>query len=291
MAAKLNGKKVAVLATDGVEEIELTEPREALERAGATVEVVSPKPGEIQAMDHMDRNHLIRVDRLVSGVDRNEYASLVLPGGVSNGDKLRIDEASQDFVRSFFDRQLPVGVICQGGWILVETGVVNGRTMTPYPTLRTDIRNAGGTWVDEEVHNDRGLVSSRRVVELSDFCAKIVEEIARGPSRRARGLSGVGAGRAGRARVERGVRVARVGGGDAVPAQSVHEGGELARRVEALGSEILPTLLFEDAPVDLVSPIDRTLLALSVVVGAGEANEGRCVGRVGRDDFFNEPAP
>ena len=180
MADRLNGKRIAILAMDGVEELEFTEPRRALEEAGAAVELLSPKSGEIQAMDHMDRSRMLKVDRMVSGVDPNEYDALVLPGGVSNGDKLRIDEPSQEFVRSFFERGLPVGVICHGGWILVETGLVRGRTMTSYPTLRTDIRNAGGNWVDEEVHNDHGLVSSRRIDDLPAFCAKIVEEFAEG---------------------------------------------------------------------------------------------------------------
>jgi protease I len=180
MGEKLKGKRIAILAMDGVEEVELIEPRKALEDEGASVELLSPRPGEIQAMDHMDRSRMLKVDRMVTGVDPNEYDGLVLPGGVSNGDKLRIDEPSQEFVRSFFERGLPVGVICHGGWILVETGLVKGRTMTSYPTLRTDIRNAGGIWVDEEVHNDHGLVSSRRPDDLPAFCAKIVEEFAEG---------------------------------------------------------------------------------------------------------------
>ena len=180
MAEKLNGKRIAILAMDGVEEVELTEPRRALEEAGATVELLSPKSREIQAMDHMDKSRMLKVDRLVSGVDPNEYDGLVLPGGVSNGDKLRIDQDSQEFVRAIFDRGLPIGVICHGGWILVETGVVRGRTMTSYPTLKTDIINAGGNWVDEEVHTDHGLVSSRRPDDLPAFCAKIIEEFAEG---------------------------------------------------------------------------------------------------------------
>ena len=180
MTDTLTGRTIAILATDGVEEVELIEPRKALEQAGATVELLSPKSGQIQAMDHMDKSRMLPVDKLVSAVDPNEYDGLVLPGGVANGDKLRIDGPSQEFVRSFFDRGLPVGVICHGGWILVETGVVRGRTMTSYPTLKTDIRNAGGIWVDEQVHNDHGLVSSRRPDDLPAFCGKIVEEFAEG---------------------------------------------------------------------------------------------------------------
>jgi protease I len=178
--ADLNGKRIAILATDGVEEVELEEPRKALEQAGARVELLAPKPGEIQAMNHLDKSRMLPVDSAVVEARAEDYDGLVLPGGVSNGDKLRIDKPSQEFVRSFFDRRLPVGVICHGGWILVETGLVRGRTMTSYPTLQTDIRNAGGTWVDEEVHNDRGLVSSRRPADLPAFCAKLIEELAEG---------------------------------------------------------------------------------------------------------------
>jgi protease I len=180
MTDDLNGKRIAILATDGVEEVELEEPRKALEQAGAQVELLAPKAGEIQAMNHLDKSRMLRVDQAVSEARADDYDGLVLPGGVSNGDKLRIDKPSQEFVRSFFDRGMPVGVICHGGWILVETGLVKGRTVTSYPTLQTDIRNAGGTWVDEEVHNDQGLVSSRRPADLPAFCAKLIEEVAEG---------------------------------------------------------------------------------------------------------------
>jgi protease I len=185
----LSGKRIAILATDGVEEVELTQPRRALEDAGATVELLSPAEGQIQAMDHMDRSSMLTVDRVVGQADPTGYDGLVLPGGVVNGDHLRVDEDAQRFVRELVQQGTPVGVICHGGWILVETGLVKDRTMTSYPTLRTDIINAGGTWVDEEVHVDHGLVSSRRPRDLPAFCRAIVEEFAEGSHERAAGGS------------------------------------------------------------------------------------------------------
>ena len=180
MSTQLAGKRIAILATDGVEEIELTAPREALEKAGATVELLAPAPGSIQAMDHQNKSRRIPVDRTVGESKPEEYDGLVLPGGVVNADKLRIDRPSVEFVQSLLARGLPVGVICHGPWILIETGLLKGRTLTSYPTLRTDLENAGARWVDEEVRNDHGLVSSRRPADLHAFCAKLVEEVAEG---------------------------------------------------------------------------------------------------------------
>jgi deglycase len=184
MEAPLRGKRIAILATDGVEQVELTEPRRALESAGATVELLAPAPGDVQAMDHVDKAGRLPVDRAVYEADPGEFDGLVLPGGVRNGDALRMSHPAVHFVRSFLDHGVPIGVICHGAWILTETGALKGRTLTSYPSLQTDLTNAGAHWVDEEVHNDRGLVSSRRPGDLPAFCAKLIEEIAEGRRQR-----------------------------------------------------------------------------------------------------------
>lgn len=180
MSAALTGKRIAILATDGVEGVELTSPREALEQAGAKVEILAPAGGSIQIWDHDEKGETVAVDRPVSEADPGEYDGLVLPGGVRNADHLRVDAASVRFVAELDRRSAPIGVICHGGWILIEASVVDGRTMTSYPSLRTDLRNAGAQWVDEEVVVDRGLVSSRRPADLPAFNAKVVEEFAAG---------------------------------------------------------------------------------------------------------------
>jgi protease I len=180
MSAELTGKRIAILATDGVEGVELTSPREALEQAGATVEILAPRDGSIQLWDHDEKATTVAVDGAVSEADPAEYDGLVLPGGVRNADHLRIDRDSVRFVTELSRRGVPVGVICHGGWILIEAWAVNGKTMTSYPSLRTDLQNAGARWVDEEVVNDHGLVSSRRPDDLPAFNAKIVEEFAEG---------------------------------------------------------------------------------------------------------------
>jgi len=180
MSAGLTGKRIAILATDGVEGVELTSPREALERAGAIVEVVSPKDDSIQLWDHEVKRGTVAVDRRVSEADPEDYDGLVLPGGVRNADHLRMDEASVRFVTSLDHRSVPIGVICHGGWILIEARAVRGRTLTSYPSLRTDLENAGARWVDEAVVNDHGLVSSRRPADLPAFNARIVQEVAEG---------------------------------------------------------------------------------------------------------------
>jgi protease I len=179
MAGELQGKKVAFLASDMVEQVELIEPMKAVKAAGAEVELVSIKDGEIQGFDHYDKADKHKVDRTVEEADVSDYDALVVPGGVGNPDELRADENAVAFVRAFFDHGKPVGVICHGPWVLVESGAVRGRRLTSWPSLRTDIRNAGGTWVDEEVVVDDGLVTSRNPGDLPAFCKSIVEEFAR----------------------------------------------------------------------------------------------------------------
>jgi protease I len=180
MAQQLSGKRVAFLATDGVEQIELTEPWKAAKDAGALVELVSSKPGEIQAMEHMDKGDTFRVDRTVEDARAEDYDALVIPGGVANPDRMRQDPRAVAFTRAFFQNGKPVAVICHGPWMLVEADVVRGRTVTSWPSLQTDIRNAGGRWVDQEVVVDHGLVTSRKPDDLPAFCSKLIEEFAEG---------------------------------------------------------------------------------------------------------------
>jgi protease I len=180
MATELKGKKIAFLAAEGVEQVELTEPWKALESAGARPELIAPKSGSAQAFNHLDKADTFSVDRTAADADASDYDGLVLPGGVANPDVLRTDEDAVGFVRSFFEQEKPVGVICHGPWTLVEADVVRGRTLTSWPSLKTDLENAGATWVDEEVHVDEGLTSSRNPDDLPAFCAKIVEEFAEG---------------------------------------------------------------------------------------------------------------
>jgi protease I len=182
--AALEGKKVAFVAAEGVEQVELTEPWKAVEEAGGQPELISIAEGKVQAFNHLDRADELDVDRTASEADAADYDALVLPGGVANPDFLRQDDDVIGFVRGFFEEGKPVGVICHGPWTLVEADVVRGRTLTSWPSLKTDIRNAGGQWVDEEVHVDGGLVSSRRPDDLPAFCSKIVEEFAEGPHER-----------------------------------------------------------------------------------------------------------
>src|SRR4051794_2477909 len=181
MADNLQGKRIAFLvAPEGAEQVELTEPWKAVEEAGGQPELISTESGEIQAFNHLDKGDTFPVDRTVSDAGVGDYDGLVLPGGVANPDILRTDEDAVAFVRGFFEAGKPVGVICHGPWTIVEAGVLKGRTITSWPSLQTDIRNAGGTWVDEEVVVDEGLVSSRKPDDLPAFCAKIVEEFAEG---------------------------------------------------------------------------------------------------------------
>ena len=176
----LKGKKVAIIAADMVERVELVEPRKALEKAGATTELLSIKPGTIDAFDHFDKAEKIKVDRLVEEADASEYDGLMIPGGVGNPDQLRGDENTVSFVRDFFEAGKPAAAICHAPWVLVEAGVVRGRTLTSWPTLQTDIRNAGGNWVDEQVVVDRGLVTSRKPDDIPAFNKKMIEEFAEG---------------------------------------------------------------------------------------------------------------
>jgi protease I len=180
MANRLNDKRVAFLATDGVEQIELTEPWKAVEGEGGKPELVSLESGEIQGFEHLDKGDTFPVDRAVADANADDYDALVLPGGVANPDFLRGDEDAVRFTRAFFEAGKPVAAICHGPWTLVEADVVRGRRITSWPTLRTDIRNAGGDWVDEEVVVDNGLVSSRKPDDLPAFCDKLVEEFCEG---------------------------------------------------------------------------------------------------------------
>jgi protease I len=180
MANELNGKRVAIVATDMVEQVELLEPRKALDEAGAQTEVISLEPGKIQGFNHYDKGDEIPVDRTIEEASADEYDALLLPGGVGNPDVLRMDENVVSFVRDFFEQGKPVAAICHGPWTLVEAAVVRGRTLTSWPSLQTDIRNAGGTWVDEEVHVDQGLVTSRKPDDIPAFNEKMIEEFAEG---------------------------------------------------------------------------------------------------------------
>jgi protease I len=181
MADKLHDKRIAFLvAPEGAEQVELTDPWKAVEGEGGTPELISTEAGEVQAFNHLDKGDTFHVDRTVDDASPSDYDGLVLPGGVANPDFLRTDPDAVAFVRGFFEQAKPVAVICHGPWTLVEADVVRGRKLTSWPSLQTDIRNAGGTWVDEEVVVDEGLVSSRKPDDLPAFCAKLVEEMHEG---------------------------------------------------------------------------------------------------------------
>ena len=180
MAGELDGKRIAFLAAEGVEQVELTEPWKAVEAAGGSPELLSTDSGEVQAFNHLDKADTFTVDRTVAEADASEYDGLVLPGGVANPDFLRTDEDAVAFVRAFFEQAKPVAAICHAPWTLIEAGVVKGRKLTSWPSLQTDLRNAGANWVDEEVVVDQGLVTSRKPDDLEAFCAKAVEEICEG---------------------------------------------------------------------------------------------------------------
>ena len=176
MTGNLQGRRVAILATDGVEQVELEESRKALEAAGAVTHLVAPEEGSIQAMNHDNQGARIPVDRVLADVRPSDYDALMLPGGVANPDRLRTDERAVQFVREFMLAEKPVAAICHAPWMLVEANAVGGRTLTSWPSLQTDIRNAGGAWVDREVQVDDGLVTSRKPADLPAFCAAMVAE-------------------------------------------------------------------------------------------------------------------
>jgi protease I len=176
MANELQGQKIAfVVSNEGIEQAELTESWKAAVDAGAEAHLIAPKPGQVQAFNHLDKADVFPVDRTTSEVSMDEYDGLMLPGGVANADLLRMDEPAVALTRDFFDAGKPAAVICHAPWMLVEADVVRGRTITSWPSLQTDIRNAGGTWVDEVVHVDGRLVTSRKPADLPAFCSKMVE--------------------------------------------------------------------------------------------------------------------
>jgi len=177
----LKGKRIAFLmANEGVEQVELTQPLEAVREAGAEADLLAPEAGEAQAFEHLDKGERFPVDRVVGDADASEYDGLVLPGGVANPDQLRMKSEAVEFIRAFFEAGKPVAAICHAPWALIEADVVRGRTVTSFPSLRTDLRNAGAEWVDEEVHVDQGLVTSRKPDDLDAFVAKAIEEFAEG---------------------------------------------------------------------------------------------------------------
>jgi protease I len=180
VANELQGRRIAFLATDMVEQVELTEPWKAVKEAGGQPELISLEEGEIQGFNHYDKADTFPVDKTVEEARADDYDALVLPGGVGNPDSMRMDENAVEFTRQFFEQGKPVGVICHGPWMLVEAGVLRGRKVTSWPSLRTDIQNAGGNWVDQEVVVDEGLVTSRKPDDLPAFNEKIVEEFCEG---------------------------------------------------------------------------------------------------------------
>ena len=177
MADSLAGYKVAILAVDGFEQAELVEPQKALKAAGAQVHVISQKLGQIQGFDHTEKGDKVEVDATFDQTRVSDYDAVVLPGGVVNGDAIRVDAKAQDIVKQFDKDGKPIAVICHGGWLPISAGIVSGRTLTSWPTLQDDIRNAGGTWVDEEVHRDRNLITSRKPDDLPAFNTVIIEAL------------------------------------------------------------------------------------------------------------------
>jgi protease I len=179
MASKLNGMKIAILATDGFEQAELVEPRKALEEAGAKTEIISPKDGEIKGWNSKDWGESVRVDKTLEEALPNDYDALVLPGGVMNPDRLRMDPLAVDFVRKFAESGKTVAAICHGPWTLIEAGVIKGKNLTSWPSLKTDIKNAGGHWVDEEVCIDGQFITSRKPDDIPAFNRATIEALSR----------------------------------------------------------------------------------------------------------------
>jgi len=177
---QLSGKKVAILVEDGFEQVEMTSPKEALEAAGAKTYIVSPKTDKVKGWDHSKWGQEFPVDVAIEQANATNYDALLLPGGVMNPDKLRTNKKAVQFVRSFFDQAKPVAAICHGPWMLVEADVVEGRMVTSYPSIQTDLKNAGASWVDKEVVVDRGLVTSRKPDDLPAFNSKMIEEVGEG---------------------------------------------------------------------------------------------------------------
>ena len=184
----LNGKTIAFLATNGFEQVELTEPWEKIKQAGATVKLISLEKGKIQGMNHSEKGDQFDVDETVGNVSAENYDGLVLPGGVLNPDTLRMNDTAVDFIRDFFKQHKPVAAICHGPWTLIEADVVRDRTVTSWPSLKTDLKNAGANWVDEECVCDEGLVTSRNPDDLPAFCDKAIEEFAEGKHAELTGL-------------------------------------------------------------------------------------------------------
>ena len=182
----LAGKRIAIIAADMVEQVELVEPRKALDEAGAETELISMKPGTIRGFDHFDPADELPVDHAIDEVDASEYDALMIPGGVGNPDQMRVDERMVRFTRDFVDQGKPIAAICHAPWMLVEAGIVRGRTVTSWPSLRADIHNAGGAWVDEEVVEDSGIVTSRKPDDIPAFNARMIELFAKGTAPKSR---------------------------------------------------------------------------------------------------------
>lgn len=180
MARKLDGKKVAILVTDGFEQVELTKPREALDQAGAETKIVSLKSGKIQGMNHADKGDKFDVDLTLDDARPEEFDALMIPGGLMNPDALRSNDDALEFTRHFFREGKPVAAICHGPWVLIDAGVVRGRILTSWPAIRTDVKNAGGKWINEEVVVDNGLVTSRKPDDIPAFNKKMIEEFCEG---------------------------------------------------------------------------------------------------------------
>jgi protease I len=183
-SGKLGGRKVAIVATDGFEQAELTEPMKALREAGAQVEIVSPKSGQIQGWKHFDHADMFKVDKTIDQASADDYDALMLPGGVANPDQLRMNEKVVRFIKAFVQAKKPIAAICHGPWPLIEAGAVRGRKVTSWPSLRTDLTNAGANWVDQEVVTDKGLVTSRKPDDIPAFNRKMIEEFAEGVHKR-----------------------------------------------------------------------------------------------------------